>query len=248
MGETKPTKHERPVALVTGGGTGIGAACCVALAEAGFSVGIHYRSSRASAEALQAKLPDSWLVEADLALPEGVETVAAAVKERGSIDVLVNNAGRIHHRPLPMTSLEDFQDVVSVNLTAVWLLTKRMAGLMIRRRRGRIVNISSVVGSTGNAMQSAYGATKAAVDNLTKTLAMELAPYGIQVNSVAPGLIETAALEGLSPESRKGIVDRIPMGRPGRPEEVARLVRFLAVESSYITGAVLPVNGGLFCG
>jgi NAD(P)-dependent dehydrogenase (short-subunit alcohol dehydrogenase family) len=135
-----------------------------------------------------------------------------------------------------------------VNLTAVWHLTKRLSLLMVRRRTGRIVNISSVVGSTGNAMQSVYALTKAAVDNLTRTAARELAPYGILVNAVCPGLIDTRVLDGIPQSTQAQILQMVPLGRKGTPEEVARLVRFLAVEGTYCTGSLFQVNGGLYCG
>ncbi|HTH14163.1 MAG TPA: SDR family oxidoreductase, partial [Spirochaetia bacterium] len=126
--------------------------------------------------------------------------------------------------------------------------TKKLSRLMIRRKEGRIINMSSVVGSTGNPTQTSYGMTKAAIDNFTKTAAMELAGYNILVNAVAPGFIETRMTADLGDEVKAGILGRIPLGRMGKPEEIAQVVRFLAVEASYVTGTTIHVNGGMYGG
>ncbi|NNM67857.1 MAG: SDR family oxidoreductase, partial [Spirochaetales bacterium] len=170
------------------------------------------------------------------------------VKSRDGLAVLVNNAGLTLDAPLFSAKLADFDTVVATNMRSVWYLTKKLSRLMIRKKEGRIINISSVVGSTGNPAQTAYGMTKAALDNFTKSAAAELAAYNILVNSVAPGFIETPMTASLGPEVQKAILERIPLGRMGQPEEVARLVRFLAVEASYCTGTVFHVNGGLYGG
>lgn len=237
------------IALVTGGATGIGAACCRALAGAGFTVGIHHRTSATAAEALREELGgESFLVSGDLATTEGVDAVFEAMKARGGVDVLVNNAGATADAPLFTAKLEDFDRIVATNMRSTWYLTKRLARLMMRKRAGRIVLISSVVGSTGNPGQSVYGMTKAALDNFARTAAMELAPFGILVNAVAPGFIETAMTEVLPPEVREAILSRVPLKRMGRPEEVAALVRFLATDGSYCTGTTFHVNGGMYGG
>jgi 3-oxoacyl-[acyl-carrier protein] reductase len=236
------------VALVTGGATGIGAACCRALAAAGFRVGIHYNSSAAAAEALSAELDGSFTVGADVSTDAGVDALAEALKDKGGLAVLVNNAGLALDAPLFSAKIEDFDKTVATNMRSVWLVTKKLSRLMIRRKEGRIINISSVVGSTGNPTQTAYGMTKAAIDNFTKTAAIELAGYNILVNSVAPGFIETKMTAELSPEVQAAILTRIPLGRMGRPEEIAQVVRFLAVEASYVTGTVIHVNGGMYGG
>lgn len=240
--------QEARVAVVTGGGTGIGAACCRELGKAGFAVGIHYHTSRQPAEALHHELPGSFLLQADLSTAEGVDALCAQLKERGGLEVLVNNAGMTVDAPLFTAKLEDFDRVIHTNMRATWYLTKRLGRLMMRNRRGKIVNISSVVGSTGNAGQTAYGMTKAAIDNFTKSAAMEFAPFGILVNSVAPGFIQTRMTEALSPEIRQAILSHVPLGRMGTPDEVAQLVRFLALEGTYCTGAVFHVNGGMYGG
>jgi 3-oxoacyl-[acyl-carrier protein] reductase len=236
------------VALVTGGATGIGAACCRILAQAGFRVGIHYNSSSAAAEALSAELADSFTVGADVSTDAGVDALVEALKDKGSLAVLVNNAGLALDAPLFSAKIEDFDKTVATNMRSVWLVTKKLSRLMIRRKEGRIINISSVVGSTGNPTQTAYGMTKAAIDNFTKSAAMELAGYNILVNSVAPGFIQTRMTSDLSPEVQAGILGRIPLGRMGTPEEVAKAVRFLAVDASYCTGTVIHVNGGMYGG
>lgn len=237
------------VALVTGGATGIGAACCRALSQAGLAVGIHHRTSAAAAQALQEELGENtFLVSADLSTTEGVDAVYEVMRQRGGLEVLVNNAGATADAPLFSARLKDFDRVVATNMRSTWYLTKRLARLMMRQRSGRIINISSVVGSTGNPGQSVYGMTKAAIDNFTRTAAAELADYGILVNAVAPGFIETAMTQVLPEEIREGILARVPLKRMGTPQEVAAMVRFLALEATYCTGTTFHVNGGMYGG
>lgn len=242
------TTSHTGVALVTGGATGIGAACSRLLAESGFSVAIHYHRSEAAAQALADQLPGASTICADLAETAEVDRVYDVLKERGGLEVLVNNAGMTVDAPLFSARVEDFDRLVATNMRSTWYLTKRLSRLMIRNRRGRIINISSVVGSTGNPTQSVYGMTKAAIDNFTRTAAMELASYNILVNSVAPGFIATRMTECLEDGVKQTIMSRVPLGRMGTADEVARMVRFLAVEGSYCTGSVFHVNGGLFGG
>jgi len=239
---------EQKVALVTGGATGIGAACSRILAAAGFRVGIHYNSSAAAAEALSSSLPGSFVIGADISTDAGVDALVEALKDRGPLAVVVNNAGIALDAPLFSAKIEDFDKTVATNMRSVWLVTKKLSRLMIRRKEGRIINVSSVVGSTGNPTQTAYGMTKAAIDNFTKTAAMELAGYNILVNAVAPGFIQTRMTADLGPDLQAGILSRIPLGRMGTPEEVAQAVRFLAVDGSYVTGTVIHVNGGMYGG
>ena len=237
------------VALVTGGATGIGAACCRALSQAGLAVGIHHRTSAAAAQTLQEELGENaFLVSADLSTTEGVDAVYEVMRQRGGLEVLVNNAGATADAPLFSARLEDFDRIVATNMRSTWSLTKRLARLMMRQRSGRIINISSVVGSTGNPGQSVYGMTKAAIDNFTRTAAAELADYGILVNAVAPGFIETAMTQVLPEEIREGILARVPLKRMGTPQEVAAMVRFLALEATYCTGTTFHVNGGMYGG
>jgi 3-oxoacyl-[acyl-carrier protein] reductase len=158
----------------------------------------------------------------------------------------VNNAGVAMDNPIFNATLEEFDATVNTNLRSTWYLTKRLSRLMIRKKAGRIINITSVVGLAGNPTQSIYGMTKAALDNFTKTAAKEFASYGILVNSVAPGYIGTSMTEKLSDELREEIHNMIPLGRMGKPEEVAEMVEFLASKGSYCTGSIFQVNGGIY--
>lgn len=237
------------VAIVTGASGGIGAACCRALAGEGFSVGIHYRTGKERAEALSKELPGSFLLRADLGdLGEIDGMVEEIRKTAGRADVLVNNAGMSVNRDIHTMKPEEF-DAQRLMTRGAWYLTKRVLRLfMLRKNEGRIINISSVVGHTGNAGQIPYTMEKAALDAMTRSLVRELAGRNILVNSVAPGFIETSMTDALPGEIRAGIAGGIPLGRIGRPEEVAEAVAFLAVKGSYITGTVLHVNGGLYGG
>jgi 3-oxoacyl-[acyl-carrier protein] reductase len=237
------------VALVTGGGKGIGAACCRALADAGFKVAVHYRSSAGAAEELAAKLPDAFALRADLAAPEEIDALVAALKERaGRVDVLVNNAGLNHNGLTPAMKLEHYDEVASM-ARGTWYLTKLvLRRFMLRQESGRIVNVTSVVGSTGNPGQVPYTMVKAALDAFTKSLAQELAGRPILVNSVAPGFIDTDMTAELPDAVRAALLERIPLRRMGTPEEVAEVVAWLATSASYVHGTVLHVNGGLYGG
>lgn len=239
---------ERGLALVTGGARGIGAATSRSLARDGFQVAIHYNHSREAAEALAAELPEAFTIGADVSDTDALDALVAELKPHGPVEVLVNNAGATADAPFLTAKLDDLERIYRTNLRATWYLTKRLARSMVKKRRGRVINISSVVGSTGNPGQSIYGMTKAAIDNLTRTLALELSPYGILVNAIAPGFIATRMTESLPAETQRQILARIPLGRMGRPEEVARLVRYLATEDSYCTGTVFHINGGMYGG
>jgi 3-oxoacyl-[acyl-carrier protein] reductase len=240
---------EKPVAIVTGGGKGIGAACCRALSAEGFQVGIHYRSSEEQAKAVLSEIGDGFLLQADLADIEQVEILVSKVKEEaGRVDVLVNNAGLSVNADIVSMKIEQF-DAQRALMRGIWFLTKRIIRLfMLRQRGGRIINISSVVGHTGNAGQIPYTMEKAALDAFTKSLSKELAGRNILVNSVAPGFIETEMTQNLPEEVQKRILDNITLARIGRPEEVAEVVAFLATKGSYISGSVIHVNGGLYGG
>lgn len=243
------TAETKGWAIVTGGATGIGAACVRALAGAGFKLLIHHRSSHDAAAALAAELPGAQSFQADLSTEEGVEALAKAAGELPApVQVLVNNAGFTVDAPMFTAKLADLDSVLALNLRGTWLLTKRISRQMSRKKHGRIINVSSVVGSTGNPYQSVYGMTKAAIDNLTKTLSMELAPFGILVNSVAPGFIDTRMTRDLPDKAKTAFLDRIPLKRMGTPEEVADVVEFLATRGHYVTGTVIHVNGGMYSG
>jgi 3-oxoacyl-[acyl-carrier protein] reductase len=237
------------VALVTGGARGIGAACCRALAAEGFDVVVHHRQSVEEAKKLAGELSRAFALRADLCAPAEVEALISQVKERlGRVDVLVNNAGVNRNAPTPAMKLDDY-DAVAALTRGSWYLTKLvLRRFMLRRGRGRIIQISSVVGHVGNRGQSPYTMAKAGLDALTKSLALELAGRDILVNSVAPGFIETDMTASLPEEARHQILARIPLARMGTPEEVAEVVSFLATRGGYIHGSVVHVNGGLYGG
>jgi len=240
---------ETRVALVTGGGTGIGAACCRALAAEGFRVGVHYRSSEESALKLVAELKEAFALRADLSAEAEVDALIADLKQKaGRVDVLVNNAGYNVNAPMLSMKLDDY-DAVTGMARGTWYLTKLvLRRFMLRKNSGRIINVSSVVGHTGNPGQIPYTMTKAGLDAFSKSLAQELAGRDILINSVAPGFIDTEMTRVLPEEVREGILARIPQGRMGRPDEVAEVVAFLATRASYVNGTVIHVNGGMFGG
>jgi len=238
------------VALVTGGGTGIGSACCRRLATEGYRVGVHYRSSQEGALKLVAEMPDAFAVRADLSDSAAIDAMIKELKQKtgGRIDVLVNNAGYNVNAPMLAMKLEDY-DAVAGLARGTWYLTRLvLRRFMFRRGTGRIVNISSVVGHTGNPGQIAYTMVKAGLDAFTKSLAQELAGKQILVNSVAPGFIDTDMTEELPEEVVQSILSRIPLGRMGSADEVADVVAFLASRASYINGTVIHVNGGIYGG
>ncbi len=244
---------DKPVALVTGGGTGIGAACCRRLATEGFRVGIHYRSSEEKAKKLADELASTpggaFLIKADLMDPASLDGLVAELKDAaGRVDVLVNNAGYNVNAPMLAMNLEQYDAVASV-ARGTWYLTKLvLRRFMLRKGTGRIINISSVVGHTGNAGQIPYTMVKAGLDAFTKSLALELTGREILVNAVAPGFIDTEMTEELPAEIKQAILAKIPLSRMGRAEEVADVVAFLATRGSYIQGSVLHVNGGMYGG
>jgi 3-oxoacyl-[acyl-carrier protein] reductase len=240
---------DQPVALVTGGGTGIGAACCRALAAEGFRVGIHYRSSEEKALKLAAELDNAFVIKADLMDSESLDRLVKELKEvAGRVDVLVNNAGYNINAPMLAMKLDEYDAVASV-ARGTWYLTKLvLRRFMLRKGTGRIINISSVVGHTGNPGQIPYTMVKAGLDAFTKSLAGELEGREILVNSIAPGFIDTEMTEELPEEVKAAILSKIPMGRTGSAEEIADVVAFLATRGSYINGSVLHVNGGMYGG
>jgi 3-oxoacyl-[acyl-carrier protein] reductase len=240
---------ETPVALVTGGATGIGAACCRALAAEGFHVGIHYNKSAGKAQQLLQEIKDGFLIQADLSDIEQVDVMIGKLKDTaGRVDVLVNNAGQSINADIFSMKVEQFDAQRSLT-RGVWYLTKRiLRQFMIRNSTGRIINISSVVGHTGNAGQIPYTMEKAALDAFTKSLAQELKGRNILVNSVAPGFIDTEMTKELPEEIKNKVMDEIILGRIGKPEEVAEVVAFLAKKGSYINGSIVHVNGGLYGG
>ncbi len=245
--------EETPVALVTGGGTGIGSACCRQLAADGFRVGIHYRSSEETAEKLAAELASTgggaFTIKADLTDSESLDALVKELKgAEGRVDVLVNNAGYNVNAPMLAMNLDQYDSVAAV-ARGTWYLTKLvLRRFMLRKGTGRIINISSVVGHTGNAGQIPYTMVKAGLDAFTKSLSQELAGRDILVNAIAPGFVDTEMTEELPEEIKEAILAKIPIGRTGRADEIADVVGFLATRGSYINGSVLHVNGGMYGG
>lgn len=239
------TPH-KPIALITGAAGGIGAACARELHAKGCQVLLHYRSNEENARLLNKQLPGSILLKADLANETEMDELVGQIKILGGLDILVNNAGMTADAPFMMSKLTDLENVFNVNVKSTFMLTKKLTKMMMRKKSGRIINISSVVGVTGNAGQSIYGMTKAAIINLTKTLSIELAPYNILVNAVAPGFIATAMTEKIPQDAVDQILEKIPLQKMGKPEDIAKMVRFLALEADYCTGATFHVNGGMY--
>ena len=248
--ENQTTQEMRPVAIVTGGSRGIGAACCLALAQEGFRIGLSYRSNDMEAEKILSRCgEDGFLLKADLTDVGQVEEMVKTIKSRaGRVDVLVNNAGASINGTIFTMSIDEFDRQRAI-MRGVWYLVKRvLRTMMFRQEAGKIINISSVTGHTGNPGQIPYTMEKSAMDAMTKSLAKELSGKNIQVNSIAPGFIDTEMTQILPDEIKNRILQTIPAGRMGRPEEVAEAAVFLATKGSYINGTVLHVNGGMYGG
>jgi 3-oxoacyl-[acyl-carrier protein] reductase len=233
---------EGKAALVTGGSRGIGAAIARELAEAGATVTLSYRSGKDEAEAV-AREAGARAVQADVGNPEEAK---ALVDHAGDLDILVNNAGVTRDGLIARMSDEDWSEVLQTNLGGVFHTCRAAARGMMKRRSGAIVNISSVVGLHGNPGQTNYSASKAGIIGFTKALARELGTRGVRANVVAPGYVKTRLTEVISDEMRKLMLANTPLGRLGKPEDVAGAVRFLCSdEAAFITGEVLLVDGGL---
>ncbi len=237
------------VAIVTGASRGIGRATALALAATGVKVVVNYAQSSAAADAVvQAIQQDGGTaiaIKADVSKSEEVENLIQQTQEQwGRVDILVNNAGITRDTLLLRMKLEDWQAVIDLNLTGVFLTTKVVSKLMLKQKSGRIINITSVAGLMGNPGQANYSAAKAGVIGFTKTVAKEFASRGVTVNAVAPGFIATDMTHDLKADE---ILKFIPLARYGQPEEVAGMIRFLAIDpaAAYITGQVFNVDGGM---
>jgi 3-oxoacyl-[acyl-carrier protein] reductase len=238
------------VALVTGASRGIGRAIALALGAAGYAVGVNYRSQEAAAQEVARQIGAAGgtavALRADVSNREDVEGLFRAAEQLGPVSILVNNAGITRDTLLLRLSEDVWDSVLDTNLRGAYLCTKLAVRGMLRARWGRVINISSVVGLTGNPGQANYAAAKAGLIGFTRAVAREVAERGITVNAVAPGYISTDITEGLPDEVKAHILRNIPMARFGAPEDVAGIVVFLASEAaSYITGQVVTVDGGL---
>lgn len=244
---------EGKTALVTGASQGIGRACALTLAKAGARVALAARNESKLAEVaaeIRAAGCTAEVFAVDIASEESIKAGAkAALAKFGAVDILVNNAGITKDGLLLRMKRADWDAVIATNLTGTFLLTQALLSPMLKARWGRIVNISSVVGETGQAGQANYAASKAGLIGFTKSLARELASRGITANVVAPGYIETAMTAVLDEKQREAMMTQIPLGRAGSDQDIANAVLFLASDdAAYITGHVLDVNGGMYMG
>ena len=239
------------VALVTGGSRGIGRGIALRLAAEGVKVGVNYNTGAAQAQEVVEEITseggEAIAIQADISEQSQVTNMFRTLMERWErIDILVNNAGIRKDRLLMRMTTEEWDSTINVNLKGAYFCTKAALPQMARQRRGRIINMSSVVGVAGNPGQANYSASKAGLIGLTKTVAKEMARRNITANALAPGYIITSMVEELSEDLRSQVLARVPMGRLGTPEDIAGLVAFLCSdEAGYITGQVIRVDGGL---
>ncbi|MDH5183904.1 MAG: 3-oxoacyl-ACP reductase FabG [Gammaproteobacteria bacterium] len=242
---------ENEVALVTGASRGIGKACALSLGKQGATV-VGTATSEKGAEAITAYLGENGIKGKGLVLNvtdgDSIESCMTSMEEAFAMpSILVNNAGITRDNLLMRMKDEEWDDIITTNLSSVYRLSKAVLRSMMKARKGRIISITSVVGAMGNAGQTNYAAAKAGVIGFTKALAREAGPRGISVNAVAPGFIDTDMTKGLPDEQKQALLTQIPMGRLGNPEEIAAAVTFLAsAEAAYVTGTTLHVNGGMY--
>ncbi len=239
------------VAVVTGSSRGIGKAIAKALAAEGATMAVHYCREQQGADELAAELIRAGckaaVFQADVARPEDChKLLEQTARSLGTVDILVNNAGVNRDRSIRKMSAAEWDEVVQTNLNSVFHCTKAVLEPMIARGWGRVINIASIIGQTGAFGQANYVAAKAGVIAFTKSVAQELAKYGITVNAICPGFVDTDMVAGMPESAKDAVRSRIPLGRFGEADEVARLVRFLCTEGDWITGAQLNINGGQY--
>ena len=243
--------EENKTVFVTGGSRGIGKEVALKFAENGYNVVINYVSSKTDVEELKSEFESkgvkALVMQADVTDKEAIEEVVKkAIEEFGNIDVLVNNAGITRDNLLMRMREEEFDKVIKINLKGTYIVTKAVTKYMMKKRKGSIINLSSVVGVAGNAGQCNYSASKAGIIGFTKSIAKELASRNIRSNAVAPGFIETDMTAVLADDVKENIHNQIPLKRMGTAKEVANLIYFLGSdESAYITGQVINVDGGM---
>ena len=242
---------DEQVAIVTGASRGIGRAVAKELADYGAAVVVNYFQSQEPAEALVTEITGGGgkaiAVRANVGEPDDAQALAKrALDEFGRIDILVNNAGVNRDRSLRRMSTEEWQEVINTDLNSAFYCTSAVLPNMVERKYGRIINMSSIIGQMGNIGQANYAAAKAGLIALSKSAAQELARYNITVNAMCPGFIETDMVIALSDEVKEALISRIPLGRFGRPDEVAAFIRFLVTEGDWITGQQLNPNGGMY--
>ena len=244
-------KLEGHVALITGASRGIGRAVALRLAADGAKIAVNYNSGETPAQQVVDEIiangGEAIAVQADVSDEAQVKAMAAQVRKQWNrLDILINNAGIRNDRLLMRMTTREWDDTLDVNLRGAFFCTKAVLPLMVRQRRGRIINMSSVVGVAGNPGQANYAASKAALIGLTKSVAKEVARRNITANALAPGYILTGMVEELSDDLKQMVLDRVPMNRLGVPDDIAGIVAFLCTdEASYITGQVIRIDGGL---
>ena len=242
---------ENKIALITGGSRGIGREIALGLSKQGINIAITYSSNATKAEEVVEELKQNGVkalaIQGNASVEEDVNSIVKKVEEElGTIDILVNNAGITKDNLLIRMKSEDWDDVMDVNLKGVFLCTKAVARGMMKKKYGKIINMASVVGITGNAGQGNYSASKAGVIGFTKSMAKELASRGIRVNAIAPGFIQTDMTNVLKEEVKLEMQKNIPLNYLGTPKDISNLVNFLASEASdYITGQVIKIDGGM---
>lgn len=242
---------EGAVAIVTGASRGLGSAIADELGHGGAKVVVNYSRSKEPAEELAEHLKESGTeavaVQADVSDAEQAEKlINETIEHFGQIDILVNNAGINRDKTLKKLEVDDWDEVIQVDLNSAFYTVRAALPHMIERGSGKIINMSSFVGEAGNIGQANYAAAKAGLLGFTKTAAQELARYGITVNALCPGFIETDMVANIPEEAREKLLKTVPLGRFGKPEEIARAVRYLIVDGDYITGQALDINGGVY--